>query len=212
MNCDPAELARAAACFNGIANPKAVEVYLTCAWAQVSAGCGTPSNFIQVTGAGDAAANQAYTWDGFSRYVGQTDGAWSIGQDLQGGWHIYLLIESHYTAVVFPCTWAIVGGDLGGGPAPTGSFFNGSPFPCGAPSNTIQISGAGSGLANDVYTLSSPNVFSGSFCTIGLQAGNWQIVNNFTSLVLYSTDPTIFPCTWNTEPDGLDPAPTGQYI
>lgn len=184
--------------------------------------CGTPSNFIQVTGAGDAAANQVYEWNGI-QYGGLTDSNWSIGQDLSSVWHIYHTLASHYTAVSFPCTWAIINGDLGAGPAPSGRWILSD---CGSPTATIQISGGGGAIGggslnvNQDYSETIPGVLWTGILdlnyTIEFSAGAWKIFDNTEGQVcLYASGPIttgIFPCTWELCTSGVNPLPTGKYI
>jgi hypothetical protein len=92
-----------------------------------------------------------------------------------------------------------------------------SPYPCGAPSNTIQISGAGTVGVNQTYTLTGPNFYTSADAQWflyydGVVGSDW-LIEDFFAVVYYQTEPSLFPCSWTTvEDSGTAPAPTGKYI
>lgn len=217
MDCTPASLSKAAACLTCIPSGQrwSVIAYLLCEWAKkkVVVDCGTPSDFIIITGAGDAAANQQYNFVNLIiGYQGQTDSAFTIKQDLNGNWWIYQNMVNLYTSLAadFPCVWTLDGG-AGTGPAPIGAW---SITACGNPTNTIQISGAGIGGSNQTYTW---NATLSEY--IGNVDSSYIIVNNGIgweldqgSNPLYGASFQGFPCAWGNQPDIVGPSPTGQYI
>lgn len=121
MNCDPQSLITSASCLRCVPRGtlREVMIYLLCQWASSPSGCGTPSNTIRISGAGDAGANQDYVYDGI-RYIGQTDVTYSISL-AAGVWYITKLPATHlYSESTFPCSWQTV---LGTNPPPTGQYI-----------------------------------------------------------------------------------------
>ena len=92
-------------------------------------------------------------------------------------------------------------------------------YPCGAPSNTIQISGAGTAGVNQVYKktvatgvwTSLDSVFTITFHSAGY--GYWELDGPVDgSYYVCQLENNVFPCSWETGDNGDDPSPTGQYI
>jgi hypothetical protein len=87
-------------------------------------------------------------------------------------------------------------------------------FPCGAPSNTILLSGANVGEQNTYYTTqdggSTWNADNGDVISFDPIAGIYTTHTN-GGLAAYQSTSAQFPCTW-TVFLGSAPAPTGQYI
>lgn len=84
-------------------------------------------------------------------------------------------------------------------------------FPCGVPSDTIEITGAGMVGANQIYTFNDPARWIGSDPTweLDLISGIWYLTSGHAMGLRYIA--VDFPCTWvvNT---GDPPAPTGHYV
>lgn len=227
MDCTPASLSQAAACLTCIPSGQrwGVIAYLMCQWAQTEAPvtCGTPSDFIIVTGAGDAAANQQYNFVNLViGYQGLTDPTYTIKTDLNGDWWIYHNFTNLYksAAADFPCVWTLDGG-AGTGPAPTGVW--GVAGPCGKPTNTIAISGAGDPGTNQNYALGIQPAYAAYPVFVGLTNNDYVIDPTLSpSFIFFQTTPgnwnayyqsVLYPCTWIQAGGGPDPQPpTGQFV
>jgi hypothetical protein len=85
------------------------------------ANCGTPSNTITLTGAGDGNVNGTYNkvnateWDGPNQ---------SFLFFQNGQWVIVTGQETEYCSTPgnFPCVWTVCGQNLGQAPPPTGHY------------------------------------------------------------------------------------------
>jgi len=91
----------------------------------------------------------------------------------------------------------------------------GSAVGCGAVSNTISITGAGTAAVNQTYTKTDARTFTSA-------DGNWflefdgvsWLIENIAAVVYYEATGSAFPCVWTlgTGDSGQAPAPTGQYL
>jgi hypothetical protein len=87
-------------------------------------------------------------------------------------------------------------------------------YPCGVPSNTIQISGAGIPEINNQYTYGTDGYWRTSDYSwqIYFNGSTWAIIDELLGNTYYSTPLASFPCVWTLGPYGTNPAPTGLYI
>lgn len=126
MSCDPASLIATGACYRcippGLQSESQID--LLCEWANATGTaadrCGTPSDLITISTAGDAAVNQQYHQTANPNRWDSADGQFYI--DTLSGYTIRDLDgHSLYTsdAENFPCVW-FISTDLA--PAPTGVY------------------------------------------------------------------------------------------
>ena len=91
----------------------------------------------------------------------------------------------------------------------------GPDYPCGTPSNRIQIVGAGAIIPEFWFQLSpttwKPESAEPPSVQILLAGGIWRIYY-FPGLPMYYSTSLQFPCVWTTDTAGTPPAPTGQYV
>ena len=112
-------------------------------------------------------------------------------------------------ALMLLCNWAQAASAPTPVPPPT--------YPCGVPSNTIQISGAGRPGVDGNYVWDAP---SGSWvqlpahnCAIQTDGVNYFLVDFSTGASdYYNSSAANFPCIWTVGNTNQPPAPTGQYI
>jgi hypothetical protein len=123
-----------------------------CQWATKSTQliCGTPSDYVTISGAGLAGANQDYKNNGPTQWIGVTDPTFLI--EFVGGQWVLSSIDDgnqYYSSTLeFPCAWHLYAG--GTGPAPTGLYDQSLP-----PSNlTLPVI---TGTAQVGQTLSGSN-------------------------------------------------------
>ena len=88
----------------------------------------------------------------------------------------------------------------------------GPDYPCGAPSNQIQLTGAGFADANHTYTLLGQTWIGPSSQTISNGGdGYWYWYTNL-GVSYYKSADANFPCTWELNLGDEPPAPTGTYL
>lgn len=94
-------------------------------------------------------------------------------------------------------------------------------YPCGVPTNTIQITGSSQPNADGTYVKQSDIMWAGPNYTFGPNfvqyflsylGGVWYLVQS-SSLAGNENEyqATSFPCTWTTKLSS-PPAPTGAYV
>lgn len=118
----------AAKCYRCIPNDiaKGAMISLLCEWASASEfACGTPSDIIEITGAGLPAANQRYFPTVIpNQWKGVTDP--TITLELIGGQYLLQSLfdpDQYYCSPAeFPCVWHLL--PTGTGPAPTGAYID----------------------------------------------------------------------------------------
>ena len=95
-------------------------------------------------------------------------------------------------------------------------------YPCGVPSNTIQISGAGTAAINQNYTNTSPVLWTSQdgIWFLSFEHDAWIITNAPGNAESYYPS-GLFPCEWFfdtngehyfVDSNGDSPAPTGKYV
>lgn len=172
MACDPNDLMVAAKCFNAIppGNLEAVKTALLCQWASGGGPveCGTPSDLIQISGAGMAGANQLYEPNGLTQWKGVTDPTWVM--DLfEGVWTLGSIdTPDQYASTEnqFPCIWTLIPG--GTGPAPTG-IYTVMPGPAMAAAWSDQVVANG-GAAPSAPTVAAVTTFINALFTANILA------------------------------------------
>lgn len=130
-----------------------------------------------------------------------------------------LVNDSVYLAGVPPGLFPMIEGTL------AGLWSGASVYPCGTPSNMIEITGAGNpnfnstyALVGGLYWLSTYDDGSGGYYRL-YPPGSIDPLVWCMTYVLFGP-PTVYyrstdatPCHWVTDPVwGTDPPPTGQYI
>lgn len=216
------ELLDAAKCFHCI--PKGmqseVQLYLTWVWsggATPPSACGTPSNLILITGAGVPEVNQTYAPNPLepeANWIGVADSHYDLVLTVINTWEIRRGLpgpDRYYTTTpeLFPCQWAIIGDAAG--PAPSGYYLSGA---CGSVTDNIQIAGAGSAGANQVYSSTGVGAWVGQSdpsYTI-LLVGATYTLSGPGGVELYQSTNASFPCDWTVGVDGSIPVPAGAYI
>lgn len=200
MNCTPSSIIEASKCYCGLTakEDSAVAIYLLCTWANQEGGpvtCGTPSDVIQISGAGSGDVNGIYVRNPIlpNTYNSHDDAQAKIVVTAGNATIFYGLagFERYYsTAEDFPCTWTLgLDGTL---PVPTGQWLS-SPPVSWAPANepvTWQDSGGAhvGDLPTFLATANFPSVNSLVFGATG----------NLTSLTGLKYLPSLATVDCNT--------------
>lgn len=135
MNCSANDLIQASRCFRCIppGSQREVQIYLLCQWASNPNFCGTPSDLITLSGAGDANANGLYTKNGVSngqpRFENTNNYTITWSDSLIATLGMAWLVQNnnadvlYYTSpALFPCRWNVYTVDIPSPPAPTGVY------------------------------------------------------------------------------------------
>ena len=178
--------------------------------ANSGAGCGEATDYIFISGAGDADANGLYTWDGINftksnlYYISTSSNPPTLFDPLDTA--LYEMTGD------FPCgTWTTVG--AGAGTAPSGQYTG----VCGYETDCLMVSGASVAGANGVYFGVSATQYTkaDNSYTIQYILGVWSLGPPSPPAPFFDTYYDLpfgeFPCgAWRAN-SASPPAPTVAY-
>lgn len=212
MNCTPEALLQAAACYQ-CASKQVIRssiIYLLCEWAnhlEPTVECGTPSDVIVISGAGNAGANGTYIHNPTSTNI------WNSVNDTNARIRVFggtafleyglAALELYTTPIAdFPCIWTT--GLDGTDPAPTGIYSAAPPF-AWLPATEIATWTDGGGVhvgdlpnfqANaDTATVSAITFGATSFLTAVVGIGN---LPSLSSLDVHGNSLVSLDCSGST--------------